>query len=48
MLKDEAMTSSVHHFEKARRHVSLLYPNLDLISIDHFQVIRDGQLVYEE
>ena len=39
MLKDEVVETSVHHFEKARRHVSLLYHNLDLISIDPFQVI---------
>lgn len=48
LLKDEVVAIFVHHFERARRHVTLIYPDLDLILMDPFQVVRDGQLVDDE
>lgn len=47
-LKDEVVVTFIHHFEKARRQVVFLYPNLDLSLMDLFEVIQDGQLVDEE
>ncbi|CAI8613332.1 unnamed protein product [Vicia faba] len=35
-LKDEVVMVYVHHFEKERKQVVLLYPNLDLSSMDPF------------
>lgn len=29
-LKEDVITTSIHHFEEAKRRVSLLYPHMDL------------------
>ncbi|KAI5394283.1 hypothetical protein KIW84_061104 [Lathyrus oleraceus] len=48
LLKDEVVAIFVHHFERVRRHVTLIYPAMDLILMDPSQVVRDGQLVDDE
>lgn len=44
-LMDDAMLAFVHHFKEARRHMSLLYPHLDLSPVDPFKVVLGGELV---
>lgn len=48
LLKDEVVVTYVHLFEEAERKIVLLYLDLNLSSMDHFQVIREGHLVDEE
>lgn len=47
-LMDDAMATSVHHFEKASRRIGLLYPHLNLSPLDLFKVVLGGDLVNEE
>lgn len=48
LLKDEIVVASDLYFERARKQVSFLYPDLDLSKMDLFQVVQDVQLVDDE
>lgn len=45
LLKDEVVEISIHHFEREKRQVTFIYPDLDLSLMDPFQVIQEDQLV---
>lgn len=47
-LMDGTVAAFIHHFEEARRWMSLLYPCLDLIPLNPFKVVLDEELVDEE
>lgn len=47
-LTDDVVATSTHHFEEARRRISLPYPHLDLSPLDPFKVVIDKELVDEE
>lgn len=41
----DSVEAYVHHFEKARGPVALIYSHLDLSLLDPFKVVLDGELV---
>lgn len=47
-LIDEVVSSSNIYSECPKKHVSFLYPNLDLSQMDLLKVVCGGQLVDEE
>lgn len=47
-LIDDTISTYVLHLEEARRHVSLLYPHMNLSHTYPLKVVLDGELLDEE